>query len=146
MRNDAVNACENGVGGAWFRINPLDEEGKTRSPEKMTELVHDSHQAHTRKALKALKVTPPSIPAQPLLPNPTSTPRPHTSLLLHHPSSPLRLRLLQPPANPQPLPPTPSSLFPALSLVLMSLNLLVPDDFPWVWVLQCVLRSAPKAW
>ncbi|KAL3157883.1 hypothetical protein ABBQ32_012294 [Trebouxia sp. C0010 RCD-2024] len=38
------------------RVNPVDEEGKTRSPEKMTELVHEAHQAHTRKALKALKV------------------------------------------------------------------------------------------
>lgn len=45
------------------RVNPVDEEGKTRSPEKMTELVHEAHQAHTRKALKALKVlTPPSPP------------------------------------------------------------------------------------
>lgn len=44
------------------RINPVDEEGKARSPEKMTELVHEAHQAHTRKALKALKVSPPPAP------------------------------------------------------------------------------------
>ena len=37
-------------------MNPVDEEGKARSPEKMTELVHDAHQANTKKALKGLKV------------------------------------------------------------------------------------------
>lgn len=37
------------------RINPTDEEGKSRTPEKMTELVQEAHQAHTKKALNGLK-------------------------------------------------------------------------------------------
>ena len=62
-----VTACMNAHGVAWCRINPVDEEGKTRSPEKMSELVHESHQAHTRKALKALKVPHPHPhPATPI--------------------------------------------------------------------------------
>lgn len=37
------------------RVKPTDEEGKTRTPEKMTELVQEAHQAHTKKALNGLK-------------------------------------------------------------------------------------------
>ena len=40
----------------FYRINPTDEEGKSRTPEKMTELVQEAHQAHTKKALNGLKV------------------------------------------------------------------------------------------
>ncbi len=40
------------------RINPTDEEGKSRTAEKMTELVQEAHQAHTKKALNGLKVPP----------------------------------------------------------------------------------------
>ncbi len=39
-----------------YRINPTDEEGKSRTAEKMTELVQEAHQAHTKKALNGLKV------------------------------------------------------------------------------------------
>ena len=42
-----------------YRINPTDEEGKSRTAEKMTELVQEAHQAHTKKALNGLKVPPP---------------------------------------------------------------------------------------
>ena len=62
-----MTACVNARGVAWCRINPVDEEGKTRSPEKMSELVHESHQANTRKALQALKVPHPNQPAPSLL-------------------------------------------------------------------------------
>jgi hypothetical protein len=46
----------------FYRINPTDEEGKSRTPEKMTELVQEAHQAHTKKALNGLQVQPPLIP------------------------------------------------------------------------------------
>ncbi len=44
-----------------YRINPTDEEGKSRTAEKMTELVQEAHQAHTKKALNGLKVPPPPL-------------------------------------------------------------------------------------
>ncbi len=46
----------------YYRINPTDEEGKSRTGEKMTELVQEAHQAHTKKALNGLKVSPPRNP------------------------------------------------------------------------------------
>ena len=49
------------LNAAWCRIKPVDEEGKSRSPEKMSELVHEAHQANTKKALKALKVHAPAL-------------------------------------------------------------------------------------
>ena len=45
------------------RVKPTDEEGKTRTPEKMTELVQEAHQAHTKKALNGLKVFLQPFPA-----------------------------------------------------------------------------------
>jgi len=50
-----VQAYSTGI-CVYYRINPTDKEGKSRTPEKMTELVQEAHQAHTKKALNGLKV------------------------------------------------------------------------------------------